>query len=217
MARPGWPERNKAARSFRQLRRFDHVINSDKVFGTHSWEIHPQVGVSFFRVDLGVVHPDFPGRYLAGVECDGATYHRSATARDRDRLREMLLNGLGCAESEAKRPPIPTEIDRFLNSRLIFDNFVVDFDGSKIHHAVGTERSADEMYFAIHYLVSLTDGRLSLPEYAKFRGMRCEVQLQTILNHAWAETSHDIVYHPTPIEGFGTTQFAAIKNVSKMS
>src|SRR6478752_7532484 len=36
MARPGWPERNGAARSFRQLRRFHHVINSDKVLGTHS-------------------------------------------------------------------------------------------------------------------------------------------------------------------------------------
>jgi very-short-patch-repair endonuclease len=59
------------------------------------WEVHPQVGVSFFRVDLGVVHPDRPGRYLAGVECDGATYHRSATARDRDRLREMVLTDLG--------------------------------------------------------------------------------------------------------------------------
>jgi very-short-patch-repair endonuclease len=59
------------------------------------WEVHPQVGVSFFRVDLGVVHPDFPGRYLAGVECDGATYHRSATARDRDRLRELVLTDLG--------------------------------------------------------------------------------------------------------------------------
>jgi hypothetical protein len=35
MARPGWPERNRAVRSFRQLRRFHHVINSDKVFGTH--------------------------------------------------------------------------------------------------------------------------------------------------------------------------------------
>jgi superfamily I DNA and/or RNA helicase len=59
------------------------------------WVIHPQVGVSGFRIDLGVVHPDEPGRYLAGVECDGATYHRSATARDRDRLREMVLTGLG--------------------------------------------------------------------------------------------------------------------------
>jgi very-short-patch-repair endonuclease len=59
------------------------------------WEVHPQVGVSFFRIDLGVVHPDRPGRYLAGVECDGASYHRSATARDRDRLREMVLTDLG--------------------------------------------------------------------------------------------------------------------------
>ena len=59
------------------------------------WEVHPQVGVSAFRVDLGVVDPDAPGAYLAGVECDGATYHSSATARDRDRLRESVLRGLG--------------------------------------------------------------------------------------------------------------------------
>ncbi|MBA1146676.1 DUF3320 domain-containing protein [Ectothiorhodospiraceae bacterium WFHF3C12] len=59
------------------------------------WQIHPQVGVSGFRVDLGVVHPDAPGVYLAGVECDGATYHRAATARDRDKLREGVLRGLG--------------------------------------------------------------------------------------------------------------------------
>jgi very-short-patch-repair endonuclease len=59
------------------------------------WVVHPQVGVSAFRVDLGIVHPDAPGRYLAGVECDGATYHRSATARDRDRLRELVLTDLG--------------------------------------------------------------------------------------------------------------------------
>ena len=62
---------------------------------SRGWVVHPQVGVSTFRVDLGVVHPDAPGRYLAGVECDGATYHRCATARDRDRLREMVLTDLG--------------------------------------------------------------------------------------------------------------------------
>lgn len=59
------------------------------------WTVHPQIGVSTFRVDIGVVHPDFPGRYLAGVECDGATYHRSATARDRDKVREEILSRLG--------------------------------------------------------------------------------------------------------------------------
>ncbi|MDF2810850.1 MAG: helicase [Microvirga sp.] len=59
------------------------------------WTIVPQVGISGFRVDLGVRHPDLPGAYLAGVECDGATYHGSATARDRDKVREQVLRGLG--------------------------------------------------------------------------------------------------------------------------
>ena len=59
------------------------------------WNIHLQVGVSAYRVDIGVVHPDAPGLYLAGVECDGATYHSSAVARDRDKLRENVLKGLG--------------------------------------------------------------------------------------------------------------------------
>jgi very-short-patch-repair endonuclease len=59
------------------------------------WQLHTQVGVSVFRIDLAVVHPDAPGLYLTGIECDGATYHRSATAKDRDKLREQVLRGLG--------------------------------------------------------------------------------------------------------------------------
>lgn len=59
------------------------------------WVTHSQVGVSGFRIDLGIINPDAPGSYLAAVECDGATYHRSATARDRDSLREAVLRGLG--------------------------------------------------------------------------------------------------------------------------
>jgi very-short-patch-repair endonuclease len=59
------------------------------------WVLHPQIGVSGFRVDLGVVDKDTPGAFLAGIECDGATYHRGATARDRDRLRQVVLEGLG--------------------------------------------------------------------------------------------------------------------------
>ncbi|MDR3570322.1 MAG: DUF3320 domain-containing protein [Syntrophobacteraceae bacterium] len=59
------------------------------------WTVHPQIGVSTFRIDLGVVDPDVPGRYLAGIECDGANYRRAATAKDRDKLRESVLRGLG--------------------------------------------------------------------------------------------------------------------------
>ncbi|WP_138468940.1 DUF3320 domain-containing protein [Poseidonocella sp. HB161398] len=59
------------------------------------WELRPQIGVSGFRIDLGVVHPDHAGVYLAGIECDGATYHSSATARDRDKVRQAVLENLG--------------------------------------------------------------------------------------------------------------------------
>ncbi|VVE42257.1 DUF4011 domain-containing protein [Pandoraea anhela] len=61
------------------------------------WTVHPQVGVSGYRIDIGVVDPRAPGRYLLGVECDGAMYHSGATARDRDRLRQHVLEGLGWA------------------------------------------------------------------------------------------------------------------------
>lgn len=54
-----------------------------------------QVGCSGFRIDLGVLDPKNPGRYILGVECDGATYHRAFTARERDRIRQTILEGLG--------------------------------------------------------------------------------------------------------------------------
>ena len=55
---------------------------------------HPQVGVAKYRIDIGVVHPNKQGSYVLGVECDGATYHSSKSARDRDRLRQDVLEGL---------------------------------------------------------------------------------------------------------------------------
>ena len=59
------------------------------------WRVQPQIGVSKFRIDLGITHPDEPGRYLAGIECDGAMYHSSAVAKERDKVRQAVLEGLG--------------------------------------------------------------------------------------------------------------------------
>lgn len=59
------------------------------------WTVQTQVGVSKFRVDMGILHPDKPGTFLAGVECDGATYYGSPAARDRDRVRQAILENLG--------------------------------------------------------------------------------------------------------------------------
>lgn len=66
-----------------------------QVLRDRNWVVHPQVGCSGYRIDLGVVDPRAPGRYLVGIECDGRSYHSGATARDRDRLRQHVLEGLG--------------------------------------------------------------------------------------------------------------------------
>ena len=59
------------------------------------YDIEPQVGSAGFYIDIAVRDPQKPGRYILAVECDGASYHSSATARDRDRLRQSVLEGLG--------------------------------------------------------------------------------------------------------------------------
>ena len=58
-------------------------------------EAVPQVGVAGYFIDIGVRHPAWPHGYILGVECDGAAWHSSRSARDRDRLRQEVLEGLG--------------------------------------------------------------------------------------------------------------------------
>ena len=57
------------------------------------FDVCAQIGCSGFRIDLAIVHLEHPGRYMLGIECDGATYHRTATARDR--IRQEVLEKLG--------------------------------------------------------------------------------------------------------------------------
>lgn len=61
----------------------------------HGLQVDNQVGVAGFFIDLAVVDPETPGRYLIGLECDGAAYHSAPSARDRDRLRQEILEAHG--------------------------------------------------------------------------------------------------------------------------
>src|SRR5262249_41605285 len=58
-------------------------------------KIVPQHGASGYRIDFAVCHPTSPGRYVLAIECDGAGYHSSQSARDRDRLRQEQLERIG--------------------------------------------------------------------------------------------------------------------------
>lgn len=59
------------------------------------YEVVPQFGTHNFRIDLAVRHPSRPDEFMLAVEADGATYHRSLSARERDRLRQQVLESYG--------------------------------------------------------------------------------------------------------------------------
>ena len=66
-----------------------------KALEAEGYTVHPQVGVAGFFIDLAVVDPRESGRYILGIECDGASYHSARSARERDRQREAVLNDHG--------------------------------------------------------------------------------------------------------------------------
>lgn len=98
------------------------------------------------------------------------------------------------------------DVEAFLHSRIIFENFAVDTNATRIHHPVPGEANEDVHYRAIHYLVTLPEAKLGDPQYARFRGIRCEVQIQSLLSHAWAETAHDVTYKRPLQPGYGQRQ-----------
>jgi len=59
------------------------------------FEVTPQLGVSGYRIDIAVKDPKRNGSYLAAIECDGASYHSARSVRDRDRIRQEILESLG--------------------------------------------------------------------------------------------------------------------------
>lgn len=103
-----------------------------------------------------------------------------------------------------------SDVTRLINSGIIHQNFeVLDV---KLHHPRRGVEDAAELYISNHYLVRFTPERIALPEYARFAGMRCEIQIQTILNHAWAEMAHDTIYKVPELGDFGGNAFDGIKS-----
>src|ERR1700678_4404461 len=93
MARPGRPERNRAARSFRQLRRFHNGINSNKVFGTHRWALQG-AGLEGLWASCGMPGLELPdvGWPLALYFDELRPFERVESGqRHHDRLRDLDL------------------------------------------------------------------------------------------------------------------------------
>jgi ppGpp synthetase/RelA/SpoT-type nucleotidyltranferase len=84
----------------------------------------------------------------------------------------------------------PEDVDKIVP--LIANEFKIDEENS-----IDKRKKSDPSifgYVSVHLVVELSDNRSSLPEYSSFAGLKCEIQVRTILQHAWAEIEHDIVY-----------------------
>lgn len=73
----------------------DFEITVADLLGNKGYTVTPQFGVAGFFIDMVVHNPDRPGHLMAAIECDGASYHSGASVRDRDRIRQEILESLG--------------------------------------------------------------------------------------------------------------------------
>lgn len=102
-----------------------------------------------------------------------------------------------------------TDVNRFSGSGLINELFEIDWDRTKYHYP--TEQSDGE-FRSDNIVVRLKELQLAMPRCKRFRGLACEIQVQTALNHAWAEMEHVIYKNKTPaVKGFGKARMEAIK------
>jgi ppGpp synthetase/RelA/SpoT-type nucleotidyltranferase len=103
---------------------------------------------------------------------------------------DALFNGITDLAGVRIIAYFPSDVDRIVP--LIEKEFNID---SK--HSMDKRLSSDPAIFgyaSVHFVVEFRPERLKLPEYALFDKMKCEIQVRTILQHAWAEIEHDIVY-----------------------
>jgi very-short-patch-repair endonuclease len=101
------------------------------------YDVKTQIGTAGFFVDLAVSDPEKPGRFVLGIECDGAQYHSSRSARDRDRLRQYVLEAHGWVLHRI------WSTDWFLRPQEETAKVVQAIEAAKAHWRETDERAAD--------------------------------------------------------------------------
>ena len=85
-----------------------------------------------------------------------------------------------------------SQVAAFRATGAINENF--DILNVNEHHPVPETETKDRLFDSTNYMAALKPDRAALPEYARFAGLKIEIQVQTLLNHAWAEMGHDTIY-----------------------
>jgi very-short-patch-repair endonuclease len=145
--------------------------------GALGYDIKAQIGTAGFFVDLAVVDREKPGRFLLGIECDGAQYHASRSARDRDRLRQAVLEAHGWVVHRI------WSTDWFLRPIEETEKVVRAIEAAKAHWREVDELAADPSHEVSAVPIRLTahgagpdfvaptvaDTKLALPRYEEVK------------------------------------------------
>ena len=164
-------------------------------------------------------------KLLKRAICDDGGYRLQQTqprAKTVESLSRRLeeIGQLGTDEIEAHRKDLAgcrivfytnNDVGRFVTSGLLQELFDIDWDRSKFHQPGPDQRSAAQHFQSYNYVLKLKPDRTALLEYREFEGLCCEVQVQTSLNHAWAEMAHDTIYKRPELQGFGAQELEIIE------
>ena len=93
------------------------------------------------------------------------------------------------------------DVNRFIRSDIMDDHFEIDWSKTRIHHPDFDAPGATRLFQSFNYAVTLKSGSAALRRHPHLEGLSCEVQVQTVLNHVWAELEHDTVYKRPKGEG----------------
>jgi ppGpp synthetase/RelA/SpoT-type nucleotidyltranferase len=158
----------------------------------------------------------------AAVDANGIVPHAiTGRAKDPESLRKKLLKrevDLAGAVDEAVKDLAGVrivfltneEIGAFNGTYLLRENF--EIISVNVHHAVPGTETETKLFDSTNYLVRLRPERLALAEYKPFEGLRAEIQVQTLLNHAWAEMGHDTIYKQPDLHNVGQKRLEAIRD-----
>ena len=104
-----------------------------------------------------------------------------------------------------------SDVVRLNQFEILRGNFEIVWERTKFHYPNSSGEVDQSQFVGHNYVVRLNESRAALPEYRRFAGLQCEVQVQTILDHAWSETAHDTIYKSPSLNGVGAAQLAKIK------
>lgn len=147
----------------------------------HGYNVKTQVGCSSYRIDLAIRHPKISGCFVLGIECDGATYHSAKSARERDRLRQDVLEGMGWKiyriwSTDWIKDPV-TEGKRLIEA---IENAMVTYVSEKDPDVETIDITPDEFVTKVAKEEIEGDNKYHLDEYPSFNDIECDGYSESI-------------------------------------